>query len=225
MYFQVSVYGPQSGLELYGQNDEPLQFGGVIANGNQMVGPMDASQWMLPQSGLELYGQNDEPLQFGGVIADGNQMIDPMDASQWMLSIPIVAQWEMEQPILQPPQLTEGAEIVYAPETYHPPETYATSSGFAGAGDQTEMRTEGAEGSYQTEGVPIVDSGSTAIPGGEDRKKKKKEKVSRFDRVFSIYRHYHYCTSLWNRYSPFGTHILDSNQGHQVPKSLEIKLL
>ena len=105
-------------------------------------------------------------------------MVEPMDASY--MGQPILAQGEMEQPILQPPQLTEGAEIVHAPETYHPPETYATSSGFPGAGDQTEMGTEGAEGSYQTEGVPVVDSGTTATPGGEDRKKKKKEKVSRF---------------------------------------------
>ena len=97
---------------------------------------------------------------------------------------PIPAQGEMEQTIIHPPQLTESAEIVHAPETYHhQPEAYTQSSGVAGAGDQTEMGTEGAEGSNQMEGAPVVDSASTSTPGGEDKKKKKKEKVSYMSRV------------------------------------------
>ena len=145
-HIQVPVYGPQSGPEIYGQNDEPLHFAPVVADGNQLVEPMDSSYM----------GQ---PIPMGQPIAVGQ---------------PIPGTGEMEQTIMQPPHLTESAEIVHAPESYIHPET---SSGVLGAGDQTETGTEGAEGSSQIEGAPVVDSASTATPGGEDKKKKKKEKV------------------------------------------------
>lgn len=44
----VPVYGPQSGPEIYGQNDEPLQFGAGVVDGNQ---PVDALGQPIPAPG------------------------------------------------------------------------------------------------------------------------------------------------------------------------------
>ena len=143
------MYGPQSGPEIYGQNDEPLQFV-AGADGNQPVEAMDPAYQgqLIPPPG-----------EAGQVIMQGPQ-IEGVE-----LSHPAESYLPQESHTAGAPWTGAGDQTEYNTEGAH---LY----------DQLPA-AEGNHAGPSHEGVPAVEMGTSATPAGDDKKKKKKEKAEK----------------------------------------------